>query len=158
MNVMEEVRKTSSSAWSMLGRGIADVLGVGDSAGTTASVGAALATGAAVGVVEADGAGVGAAPPRAASGSFVLGRSAEVRWRCSTSGGPRERADDNARVRRGPGGSVADRPEARAKTRADDARVTAFELLGDRPRVAAGPGLRLRAGPAAGRAAPRGAG
>src|SRR3972149_169500 len=79
------------------------------------------------------------------SGSFVLVRSAEVRWRCSPSGGPRERADDNARVRRGPGGSVADRPEARAKTRADDARVTAFELLGDRPRAAGGPGRR-RAG------------
>src|SRR3972149_6426835 len=97
-----------------------------------------------------------AATRLADSGSFVLVRSAEVRWRCSTSGGPRERADDNARVRRGPGGSVADRPEARAKTRADDARVTAFELLGDRPRAAGCPGLRLRPDPTAGIAAQRG--
>src|SRR3989304_5240013 len=94
-----------------------------------------------------------AATRLADSGSFVLVRSAEVRWRCSTSGGPRERADDNARVRRGPGGSVADRPEARARTRADDARVTAFELPGDRPRAAALLELRLRAEPTAGIAA-----
>src|SRR3972149_8711066 len=97
-----------------------------------------------------------AATRLAASGSFGLVRSAGVRWRWSAAGGPRERADDNARVRRGPGGSVAAPPEARARPRADDARVTAFELPGYRPRAAALLEPRLRAEPTAGIAAQRG--
>src|SRR4030067_224000 len=112
----------------MPGRGRADGPGAGDSVESTASVGAALATGADEGPTEADGTDVGAATPLHAATARAKMTTAAARHR----------------GRWGPGGRGGARRGARGKRGADDARVTAFELLGDGPRAAACPELRLR--------------